>query len=127
MSLYVLLLLLSVENRLPGGAEMLVPEIEEPMRRGWVCHQILHRSEELEREPVVHLAADIGIARLHEVGPIGLHLVGELLLAAIERRVEVEQELQLHACSDAVGKPNTSLGGMTGSLPTGGASGSLNS
>ena len=48
---YVLPLLLSGENRLPGGAEMLVPEIEEPVRRGWVRYQILHRSEDLEREP----------------------------------------------------------------------------
>ena len=86
---------LGSNDGLPCAAEVLPPKGKKRMRTLRAGQQILQRLEEIVRQPDRHVPRPIRVLRPHEVGPVRLHLTGQLQLIRAERRIEVEQELQL--------------------------------
>jgi len=99
------------EQRLPSSAEMLGPEGVEGIRplrcdQPWRCKRLDLKVLSIEVLPERQLVARrleadkggitpvIGIAGLHEIGPVGLHLVRQRRLRGGEVRPEVEDVLK---------------------------------
>lgn len=99
--------LLSAEKSGPEGAVMSGDEIGFLHRRRW--NQRLEIADEgVEGGPCGH-AGTIRRAELGEIGPVVLHVAGELELLSVERRVrnrdrEVEKVLQFGTMSCGVGE-----------------------
>ena len=100
------------EQRLPSTAEMLGPEGVERMRPSWRqerwrCERLdplISKAKEVRpqrrlgvQRPEVDKdvkAAEVRIAGLHEIGPVGLHIGRERRLRRGKRRAEVEDVLK---------------------------------
>jgi hypothetical protein len=81
--------------------------------------QILQRLEKIERQPEGHVPRPIRVLSAHEVGPVRLHLTGQLQLIGAERRIEVEQELQLRGVLRRGREAEHVVGGLDGNTAEG--------
>jgi hypothetical protein len=82
-------------------------------------YQVLQRLEEIVRQPGRHVPRPIRVLGAHEVGPVRLHVTGQLLLIHAERRIEVEQELQLRGVLRRGGEAEHVVGGLGGNTAEG--------